>query len=297
MITLYEEGEESAAFVRMLLKITDLEPEDMARLINVKPATLYRWLEGQPIDLGCAHFLLDLIARDPSAMVYMLAELSTQPPTGLPWAQKLAAIQRRLGYSKTGMVELLNTRIPAYTKWTNGETEPSSCYQPLIDLLYLHTDSISELLARPPAPAAVPWTKARLQTLLARLGTTYTGLMALLDLSPSTYSAWVHGKSAPGNCIALFLDLLEQSPKQTLRMIQQADISDPESWSADRLRAVRQAAGLTMGELTRIYGMDHDTLTIYEREGLITPKGCPLLFYTILERDPKGFLKLIAELR
>lgn len=295
MRAIYQEGRETAFLLRRILRATELEPEDLARLINTTPATVERWLSGAFIDLGCSHILLNLLDKHMDDVFYMLAERANSRKPGPSWAGKLTAIQNKFGLSKTGMVELLNTQYPAFTKWMRRETEPTSCYQPLIDLLYTYPDRMMELLARPEEPRPEEWSGKRVRALLAHLGMTSGELMGLLAMSPSTFSEWFHGEKDPGPCASIMLWLLERFPKNIVKMIREVDLDPPEFWDGARVRAAREAAGLGVYELARIYGTDHETMAKYEKEGL-PEKGCPLVFYALLESRPKEFLKLIADL-
>lgn len=293
-----EEATDSARFVRKLLKNLDLEPADLAELLNLHPVTVQKWLEGRKIDLGCAHVLLDLLWRHPEPALDMLAERKrTVSAPRPPWPARIAAARRRADISRDDLLAILNTSDDVLRRFERGEKEPGNCYAVLIDLLHDHSLGLLELMRwQPRAEPEEQWPKRRVQDLLAKLRMTTRELADLLGIADLSVREWIYETAGPGHCTALLLELLDFFPERILPLLREAEPENPAEWPGRRVRRVREELGLGIQEFAGLLGMDYDTLRAWEMKGLPRKSGCPAVLYTLLEAHPAEFMELVERL-
>lgn len=293
-----EEDTNIPHFLVNLLQRLMLDPEDLARLLNLHPSTVDKWISGQTIDLGCAYVLLDLLWDHPEEVLYLLGDrerLAHAP--GPSWSRKIASIRSRLGVTTEDLIAILQTSRDVLARYESGKKEPASCYAVLIDLLYRHPERMVQFLAMPEeAEEEDPWTKKRIQELTGKLGMTTAELAELLGVMPVSVRGWIAGTAQPGACTALLLDLLYWEPRKTVGLIESADPGETSAWTGPRVRAVRESMGFNGVEFTALLGVSYDTLRVWESEGLPEKTRCPIVLYSILEKYPKEMKRLLVKL-
>lgn len=283
--------------IRNILFATDLDSDTLAELLNLHPTTVAKWLDGGPMDLGCAPVLLTLLARYPQEMLSLLSErLRAAGPAGPAWPSKIKSILARRSITRQDLIEILNTDEGVLRRIERGEKEPSSCYRVMLDLLYDQPLFFELLGWRPAGETPSEWTRRRLQKLMIHLNLSTADLAGLLGIKPASLRAWMLGTSQPGPCTSLFLDLLEFFPEEIIPLIESVENLDPASWPAARVRALREELGYRMYPFSALVGIDDNTIQNWERTGLPSKSDCPTLLYELLGSQPI-FVTLLEKLR
>lgn len=299
MSILKEEGTDIPEFVDRLLRRLELEKEDLARLLNIHPITVEKWIDGQSIDLGCAYVLLDLLWDYPDDILYLLGDRERQAGSpGPSWPSKIKSIRNKNKLSTNGLMAVLQTSRDVLARYERGLKEPGSCYAVLIDLLYRYPEKMMGYLAtQEKENAESDWTKKRVQELLAKLGMTTIQLADLIGVIPASVREWIYGTAPPGHCAFILIELLYWEPKRMMNMLQRIEPEEPSSWPGTRVRAAREAMAVNPGEFATLLGMHYDTLRVWEADGLPQKTGCPVVLYSLLEKYPRDMKSLIVKFR
>lgn len=292
-----EEIENVSERIRSILLTTGLDTETLAELLNLHPTTVDKWLAGRPLDLGCAHVLLNLLWRHPNEMLGLLSERRRTASSSRPsWPARVKSILTRRNIARQDLIEILNTDEGVLRRIERGEKEPASCYAVMIDLLYDYPQFFDLLAWKPEEDEPSEWTRRHLQKLMIRLRLSTADLAGLLGVQPVSVRGWMLGTSHPGPCTSLFLDLLEFFPQEIIPLIQSVDNLDPSSWPSERVRSVREELGYRLYPFSALIGIDDNTIQIWEKDGLPSRSDCPTLLYELLSTQPV-FLEMLEKLR
>lgn len=285
-------------FLVNLLQLLMLNPEDLARLLNIHPDTVQKWIDGREIEFGCAYVLLDLLWDHPEETLYLLGDrerLANAP--GLSWSRKIASIRSRLGVTTEDLIAILQTSRGILALYESGKKEPASCYAVLIDLLYRHPERMAQILTMPKeVEEEDQWPRGRLQELMGKLGVTTVGLAELLGISPVLVYRWFRDEARPGSCPAILLELLYWEPKKMAGMIRSVDPGEISEWTGLRVRAVRETMGLNRVEFSALLGISYGTLQAWESERIPERTMCPALLCSIMEKYPSEMKLLLVKL-
>ena len=269
----------------------------LARLFNVHPTTIEKWLEGRPIDLVCAQTLLGLLQQQGDDLFPLLVERLETPSTE-SWPDRITKVKALFGPTTEELVRFLGTDRNAFMRWERGMKAPGSCYAVMIDLLYRHPETMGALLENfmPEEAEPEPWSQTRVYNLAAMLRVSTPEFANLLHLPAVTVRDWISGRNIPGPCASVLLSLLETFPDRMVRRLSAMPLVQLSEWPSERYVEARMNAGLSREDFEELTGISQRTFENWERRGVVKT-DCPAVLYGLLEASPTGTVQMLRELR
>jgi DNA-binding transcriptional regulator YiaG len=293
-------GEETAVqeLLGWLLHKLEITRRDLAAMLGVDRSTLSQWLETGYVDFGACRLVLQILEGDADSLLPLLLErVKSSPKERRPWPERAKRIRSSFNLTIADFADLLQTNPGAIVNWEQGHSEPMSCHAVILDLIEDHPDEMASILGfvpvEPGEESHEPWPKERLQAIFTKASLTSGDFARLVGIENQSVTSWMRGSSAPSACSAFFLQALEKFPQATLKLLRRTDKG---AWAPGRATAAREAADLSMNELSRLTHVSARTLNGWEEE-MPSRMDCPKVLYSLIERDAKAFLSFAERLR
>lgn len=281
-----------------LLHKLEITRRDLAAMLGVDRTTLSQWLETGYVDFGACRLVLQILEGDADSLLPLLVErVKSGPRARRPWPERAKRLRSSFNLTIAEFADLLMTNPSAIVNWEQGHSDPMSCHAVILDLIEDHPDEMASMLGfvpvEPGEESHEAWPKARLQAIFMKAGLNTGDFAGLVGIENQSVTSWLRGSSSPSACSAFFLTALEKFPQATFKLLRQTDVG---AWAPGRAIAAREAAGLSANELSRLTHVSARTLREWEEE-MPSKKDCPKVLYSLLERDPKGFVSFVRRLR
>ena len=280
-----------------LLHKLEIPKRDLAALLGVDRITLNRWLETGYVDFGACRLILQILEGDSESLLPLLTRrIQSGPRQRNPWPERVKHIRANFNLTIVAFADLLLTNPGAVVNWEQGHSDPMSCHAVVLDLIEDHPAEMAAMLGFVPVEdGEYPdlWPRERLQSIFTKAGLSTEDFARLVGIENQSVTSWIRGASAPSACSAFFLEALERFPYATLKLLRQTDLG---AWAPGRAAKVREAAGLSANELSRLTNVPSRTLRGWEEE-MPSRMDCPKVLYSLIERDRKGFLSFVERLR
>lgn len=207
----------------------------------------------------------------------------------LEWAEKVRNLRKRLGLTQKELADLLDTVFQVIGAWERTVTEPTLCYQRILQFLDDCTSSAIQFLQQRPweNETGSSW-KDKLEDILERLDWSQRQLAQFLGVTDATIGGWLNEEYPPQTCYQILVALLESI----------AD-TDPKAWpsglhvetrdviTSERIKLLRLALGLTQVKFGNILHVNFSTVSKWEVGGN-PPEWASNLLLKVMETYPRA---------
>jgi DNA-binding transcriptional regulator YiaG len=280
--------------IRALRTRLHLTQGELADLLGMSESLVTGWEINRSGATGCWEKVIGALESDPEGTAELLLKASERP-IDVPWPARFQALEDKIGLTNKWLAELLDVHLAPIVNWKNGLLDPSGCAALMFRILEVSADSDPETwptILRIASRDVL--TAERIKVLRLSLMLRQRDLANLLHITAPQVSCWEHNVQEPGWCSNLLLRMMEMMPGPTIDLIERIPWADP--LSAQDIVRIREQAGLTQIELSRLFQADHSSITRMERMGS-SIRGCNALVYRLLERYRDEFVSLIDAIR